>query len=192
MDEDRTYTIFAGQKRIASGPLETVLPEVKKWFDQRRDTLILFFDDQTGKQLDFDLRGTPSEVLARALPPQARTGPGRPKLGVVSREVSLLPRHWDWLEEQPNGASAALRRLVDQVRRQDAEAHRSRLAKDVTLRFMTAMAGDLAGYEEATRALYAGKRPPFNRLIRKWPDDIRTHVERLARDAFKAEEAPVD
>ncbi|MFY0534142.1 DUF2239 family protein [Nannocystis pusilla] len=46
--------------------------------------------------------------------PPARTGPGRPKLGVVSREVSLLPRHWEWLERQPSGSR---RRCADSSRR---------------------------------------------------------------------------
>ena len=131
MDENTTYTAFAGDKRIASGPLATVLPEVKQWFDEHSDGLILFFDDQTGRQLDFFLSGTLEDVLRRAIPAAVRSGPGRPKLGVVSREISLLPRHWDWLEEQPNGASAAIRRLIDQARREDATTHRSRRSKDV-------------------------------------------------------------
>src|SRR3981081_3238419 len=117
MEEQRTYTAFVGETLIASGPIETMLPVVKATFDQNGSTLFLIFEDQSGRQVDFDLRGGLNEVVARALPARSRSGPGRPKLGVVSREVSLLPRHWDWLEQQPNGASAALRRLVDQGRK---------------------------------------------------------------------------
>src|SRR5580700_1509792 len=121
MDAQITYTAFVCEKLISSGPLETVLPEVKATFDQ--DTpLILIFEDHSGRQVDFALEGTLSEVLERSLPKPQRVGPGRPRLGVVSREISLLPRHWEWLEQQPNGASAALRRLVDQAgKRQSGE-----------------------------------------------------------------------
>jgi hypothetical protein len=47
----------------------------------------LIFHDQTGKQVDFDLRGSIREVLERVAPKPVRTGPGRPRLGVTSREV---------------------------------------------------------------------------------------------------------
>jgi hypothetical protein len=134
--------------------------------------------------VDFELRGTLGDVLARALPARPRSGPGRPKLGVVSREVSLLPRHWDWLEQQPNGASAALRRLVDQARKQNPDKQRARLAMDAAMRFMTSMAGDLPGYQEASRALYASNCEQFETLMRDWPNDIRAHALRIAQDAF--------
>ena len=147
MTEDLTYTAFAGEKMIASGPLPAMLPKVKECFDGSDSALFSIFEDQTGRQVDFDLRGTLAEVLANAAPVRPRSGPGRPKLGVVSREISLLPRHWTWLEKQPNGASAALRRLVDQARKQDPDKQRARLARDATIRFMSAMAGNLPGYE---------------------------------------------
>src|ERR1700682_3156645 len=107
MTEDLTYTAFAGEKMIASGTLQTMLPEVKERFDRSNHALFSIFEDQTGKQVDFDFRGTLAEVLAHASPARPRSGAGRPKLGVVSREISLLPRHWTWLEKQPSGASAA-------------------------------------------------------------------------------------
>jgi hypothetical protein len=102
----------------------------------------------------------------------------------VSREVSLLPRHWEWLEQQPNGASAALRRLVDQARKSETSEQRARRAMDAAGRFLTAMAGNLPGYEEASRALYGGNRARFEELIRDWPADIRAQAERMARDVF--------
>jgi uncharacterized protein len=178
-----TYTAFDSNELIASGPLEEMLPLVKERFDRQAGVPLLIFEDQTGQQVDFDLRGKIKHVLARALP-APRSGPGRPKLGVVSREVSLLPRHWDWLEQQPNGASAALRRLVDQARKQDPERQRARLAMDAAIRFMSAMAGNLPGFEEASRALYGADGARFAHLIRAWPRDIRDHVQRLAEPAF--------
>ncbi len=183
MDSEQTYTAFKGQSMIASGSLEKVLPELKKRFDVDKSVMMLVFDDTTGRQVDFDLRGTEAQVLARALPGQ-RSGPGRPRLGVVSREISLLPRHWEWLEEQPSGASAALRRLVDEARRREQGRQRVRLALDAAARFMSAVAGNLPGFEEATRALYAKDLARLESLTSKWPRDVRKHMLRLIGDAI--------
>jgi uncharacterized protein len=183
MESEQTFTAFKGQSVIASGPLEKVLPELKKRFDADKSAMMLIFDDATGRQVDFDLRGTEAQVLARALPGQ-RTGPGRPKLGVVSREISLLPRHWEWLEEQPSGASAALRRLVDEARRREQGRQRVRLALDAAARFMSAIAGNLPGYEEATRALYAKDRSQLESLTSKWPRGVRKHMLQLVGDTI--------
>ncbi len=185
MEDKKTYCAFAGETLIGSGPLEEMLPQVKRWVDQSENPMVLIFEDETGRQVDFDLQGALDQVLVRALPVRQPTGPGRPKLGVVSREVTLLPRHWAWLELQPNGASAALRRMVDQARSNDPGQQRARLAMDATCRFMSAMAGDLPGYEEATRALYAGQRERFEALIQNWPRDIRAHLQKMAQDAFQ-------
>jgi uncharacterized protein len=184
MEDKKTYTAFAGEALIGSGPLEDTLPQVKQWVDQSENPMVLIFEDETGKQVDFDLQGTLDEVMTRALPNRP-TGPGRPRLGVISREVTLLPRHWTWLEQQPNGASAALRRLVDQARSHEPSRQRARLAADATYRFMTAMAGNLPGCEEATRALYAGRRDQFELLINNWPRDIQGHAQKMASDAFQ-------
>ena len=172
-----TYTAFLHNARIASGSLDQVLPVLKTCFDGNPGDLVLIFEDDTGRQVDFDLRGPLSEVLGRALPAGAsRTGPGRPKLGVVSREISLLPRHWDWLEQQPNGASAALRRLVDEARNRNPEGQRMRQATAAVGRVLSAMGGNLPGYEEASRALYAGDRARFEELIRGWPKDLQGYL----------------
>jgi hypothetical protein len=182
--DDQTYTAFLGTKLLASGPLAQLLPAVKARFDRDVSALILIFDDGSGRQVDFNLRGDLDKVLARALPAEARVGPGRPRLGVVSREVSLLPRHWEWLEEQPNGASAALRRLVEEARKREPGAQRARAAIQAAGRFLSAMAGDLPGYEEATRALYRRNRDQFENLIRGWPKDIRAHATRLLESSW--------
>ena len=190
MEETLTYTAFVGETLIASGPLQTTLPVVKRRFDRDASALFLIFEDQSGRQVDFDLRGAVDEVVARALPSPPRTGPGRPKLGVVSREVSLLPRHWEWLEQQPNGASAALRRLVDEARKRDPGKERARLATEAAGRILSAMAGNLPGYEEASRALYAANRARFEDLIRDWPHDIRAYIQQRVEDAFRLEDGP--
>jgi len=179
-----TYTAFIGTRLLASGELDEVLPALKSRFDLDRGTMIVTFEDRTGKQVDFDLRGTSSDVLARYRLAPARVGPGRPKLGVVAREVSLLPRHWEWLEQQPSGASAAIRRLVDEARKRDPGEQRTRSSVDAAGRFLSAMAGNLPGYEEASRALYARNKERFDELVREWPRDIRLHAQRLVRAAF--------
>ena len=183
MEPTRAYTAFADSRRVAAGPLPILLPKLKTWTQAHPGHPPLVFDDETGRQVDFDLRGRIEDVLERALPP-APAGPGRPKLGVVSREVSLLPRHWEWLEEQPNGASAALRRLVDEARKSEPEQQRRRRAQDALSRVLTALAGDLPNYEEATRALYAADQPRFDALIARWPADIRRYIAALAAPAF--------
>ena len=166
-----SYAAFDGPRLIHSGPLAGVLAALKPRFDRDPGAVVLVFDNETGRQVDFDLRGTLDEVIARAQPP--RPGPGRPKLGVVAREVSLLPRHWEWLEQQPSGASAALRRLVDEARKHDAG---DRPALEATGRFLAAIAANLPGYEEATRALWAREKDRFRALIAEWPTDIREHA----------------
>ena len=184
MSECAEYTAFADRTRIASGPLDQVLRTLKSRFDRDESAGILVFEDGSGRRVDFDLRGTVEEVLARVAPAPQRTGPGRPRLGVVSREISLLPRHWEWLEEQPNGASAALRRLVDKARSQDEGSSRTRHAQDAANRFMSAMVGNLAGFEEATRSLYQKDRSRLEGLIANWPEDVRRYVLALVGDAI--------
>ena len=179
MDSARTITAFAGTRRVATGPLPAVLRKVKPLVDSADGEPVLFFEDDTGRQVDFDFSGTTEEVVARATPVAAPVGPGRPKLGVVSREVSLLERHWAWLEAQPQGISAALRRLVDEARKLDPEKESARRAIEATSRVMTALAGNRRGFEEASRALFARDQKRFEALIRRWPKDVSAHLRRL-------------
>lgn len=180
-DPAPSYAAFAGTRLVAAGELRAVLEQVKQRVDRHGADELLIFEDRNGRQVEFDFRGTLAEVLERELPAPAPSGPGRPRLGVVSREVSLLPRHWSWLEEQPSGISAALRRLVDEASKREPDKQRARRARDAAGRFMTAMAGNRRNFEEASRALYAGDRHAFDRLTRSWPRDIRTHLARLLR-----------
>jgi hypothetical protein len=169
------YSAFAEYRRIATGPLASVLAATKQYLASN-DAYPHIFNEETGKAVDFDLSGTLEEVVARHTPPAPKSGPGRPKLGVVGREISLLPRHWDWLEEQPNGASAAIRRLVDEARKREPGTQRERRMRDATARLMWALAGDLPHFEEATRALYSDDAGRLEELMSSWPTDVRNHV----------------
>lgn len=174
---------FLDGRCLAEGSRESILRALKARFERDPGEPVLVFEAETGKQIDFDLRGDLDDVLARAVRAAnalaPRSGPGRPRLGVVSREVSLLPRHWEWLEAQPNGISAALRRLVDEARKRDPEGERRRLATDRAARFMTAVAGDRENFEEAMRALYNHNADALAELTKPWPADVRAHLSRL-------------
>lgn len=186
METPKTYTAFCRDRRVATGPLRDLLVEAKALLDGGEREMLLIFEDDTGRQVDFDMRGTVDEVVARAIPPSPPPGPGRPRLGVISREVSLLERHWAWLEEQPSGISGTLRRLVEEARKRDPEKAAARRAIDATSRVMTALAGDRPGFEEASRALFARDRKGFEKIVRKWPKDVRAHLERIAGGALRA------
>jgi hypothetical protein len=188
-----TCTAFAGNRRIASGAIVDVVLAAKPAAD--RGDSILIFDDTTAQTIEVDFRGSAADVSARlaqrtdlrtAPTPEAEAprGPGRPKLGVVAREVTLLPRHWDWLASQPGGASVALRKLVEHARRANGDKDRVRMAREVAYRFMSAMAGDLRNLEEASRALFAGEAARFYSLVAAWPEDIRDHAVKLAVDGL--------
>ena len=174
-----SFTAFDGHRLIATGPLADVALVVKTTIEGGASGPVLTFDDATGGVVDLDLRGSAAEIAARLGEPAVPRGRGRPKLGVVAREVTLLPRHWEWLATQPGGASVTLRRLVDEARRSDGGQNRLRTARDAAYRFMSAMAGDLAGFEEATRALFAGDRVRLKQHSAAWPADVRTYALKL-------------
>jgi hypothetical protein len=183
---ESTVTAFAGFRRITSGSRAEVVAQLRKLSARADETTPLFvFDDSTGTPLDLDLRDNPA--LAPEISPSdehATRSVGRPKLGVVAREVTLLPRHWEWLGRQPGGASVALRKLIDEARHVHADRDAQRAAREATYRFMTAIAGDLPGFEEATRALFAGERTRFDELVAPWPEDVAAHVHKLAAAAW--------
>jgi hypothetical protein len=166
------YTAFLGHHKLLSGSLAEVALALRALPE---DAMPLVFDDASGAVVDWDLSGSPAEMLARLAPPPVR---GRPRLGVVAREVTLLPRHWDWLATQPGGASVTLRRLIETARR-DAKVE-AQAARDAAYRFMAAIAGDLSVYEEALRALFAGDRAAFTQRLADWPEDVRSHALKLA------------
>jgi len=187
-----TFTAFEGLRRLASGPLTDIAPTIKR-AEARAAEPIAIFSDATGRAIDLDLRGSVADMLKRLAKtdeqPAAASEPrgrGRPKLGVVASEVTLLPRHWEWLNAQPGGASVALRKLVEAARRSNGDTDRLRAARDAAYHFMSAMAGNLAHFEEASRALFADDRRRFTSLIAAWPADIRDHVVKLAYAAEAA------
>ena len=196
-------TAFEGHRLLLFGPLVEVALAVKAAIENGSSHAILVFDDATGRVIDLDLRGSTTDIAERlSQPPRSPVGRyrpraneasepvadeiseprgrGRPKLGVVAREVTLLPRQWEWLAAQPGGASAVLRRLVDDARRSGGTRQQKRAAQEAAYQFMLAMAGDLPGYEEATRALFADDRLKLEQWIAAWPQDIRSHVLRMA------------
>jgi hypothetical protein len=198
-------TAFDGHRRIASGPVAQVAIAVKRLQTSGSAGPFLTFDDQSGRAIDVDTRGSDDEITARlgaaatptsALAPSPSSpadadladralaeprGRGRPSLGVVAREITLLPRHWQWLATQPGGASVALRKLVDEARKTHAAQDAARVANDRAYHFMSAMAGNLAGFEEAIRALFANDARRCQEIIQDWPADVRDHALALAR-----------
>ncbi len=196
-------TAFADGHRLASGPLPEVALQVKACVDTAPEATVLIFGDADSQLIELDLRGSAADVASRlphdapAAAPLARAadaagvpaqdtvrGPGRPKLGVVAREVTLLPRHWDWLAHQPGGASVALRKLVDQARHANESKERALRAQEVTYRFMSAIGGDQPQFEEAARALFAFDPRRFEQALAAWPHDLREHALHLAQAVF--------
>jgi hypothetical protein len=191
-----TWIAFARKKRIAVGSPREVATLVKTFNDAHPSVPLLIFNAISSETVELDLRGSVSSVLRRvphqvgndspeapareSNPPR---GPGRPRLGVVAREVTLLPRHWEWLASQPGGASVALRKLVEHAQRSSKEADRVRAATEATYRFMHAMAGNEPGFEEASRALFANDLASLRDHLAKWPRDVRAHVLALAEHA---------
>jgi uncharacterized protein len=165
-----SYTGFDGHRWLAAGSFTVVNLAARQALDSGARGPVLIFDDATGRSRDIDRRAVPPEPRPR----------GRPKLGVMPREVTLLPRHWEWLASQPGGASVALRKLVEQARRDRSGQEAKRQAQERAYHFMTAIGGDLPGFEEATRALFANDPARFAQLLQSWPHDVRTHAIRLA------------
>jgi len=178
-----TFTAFIGHDLVAAGDLLTVANAVAAVSDRSP----LIFRDASGEPVELDLRLGPEKAVAQY---EARTsgtpvtpvrqGRGRPRLGVVAREVTLLPRHWTWLAAQPGGASAALRRLVEDAARAGSAADQARTARDTLYRIASALAGNLPNFENATRALFAADDATFDAIVSAWPTDVAAYLRRLA------------
>ena len=198
MSEPTGFTAFHNATRIAGGPLAAVALAVRSTLSADPAAAILVFDDATGKVVDLDLRGGDAEIAARYAPrtdeiivaDDAPRGRGRPKLGVIAREVTLLPRHWDWLALQPGGASQALRRLVDDARKSDGGRSQVRAAQERAYAFIATMAGNSEGFEEASRALFAGDDARFAEHSRSWPTDIQAYAQKLMTGPVLSEPKP--
>ncbi len=186
MDDQERYVAFEGMSRLVDGTLAEVSKVVSKRLKTCPDAPILIFEEATGAQVDFDLRLVSHRSTAVA--PKTPTGPGRPKLGVIGREVTLLPRHWEWLNSQPGGASVALRKLVEAARKENVERDETRRRHESAYRFMSAIAGNLPGYEEALRSLFANDRAGVAKRIQQWPRDVQDFTMQLAFPSIKPEE----
>lgn len=207
---DTTCTAFEGSRCIAGGVLREVAlatkPVVDTWASSISPPPILIFEDASSEVIELDWRGTLADfearlhaldpVMTQAMPPapaeetpvavDAPRGPGRPKLGVSAREVTLLPRHWEWLARQPGGASVALRKLVETARLSSETKDRVRHCGAVTYKFMSTMAGHEPGFEEASRALFAGDQAGFAARVAAWPADVQAHLLKISTHAFAA------
>lgn len=200
-----TCTAFRGTRRIASGPLPEVALKVKKEMDKRDHPPILIFNDLTSDQLEIDFRGLAEDVLERLSTPKppprdqpsppvqdTPRGPGRPRLGVIGREVTLLPRHWEWLDTQPGGASVTLRKLAETAKRASTGADRRRRAQEAAYKFILAMGGNFANFEEASRVLFSkepAREKRFQEVVQGWPADVRNHATRLMKATVEAEDS---
>lgn len=176
-----SVTAFLAHRRVDGGPREAVLQRLRQ---HPQAQSIIVFDDQSGERLELDLRGVcdhPTPAPAEQVPAR---GVGRPKLGVVAREVTLLPRHWDWLSRQPGGASVALRRLIDEARHSYAQRDEVRASREAAYRVMSALGSSLPGFEEAARSLFAGEQERFDGLLNDWPADLAAYVRQMAEGSW--------
>ena len=187
-----TLTAFAGLQCVARGAQPQLLAQLRA----RSAALgvggapVLVFNDLTGALVDLDLRpqGSLPDMPEAAAATPARTV-GRPRLGVVAREVTLLQRHWDWLNRQPGGASVALRKLVEEARRIHQGEDTVREAREAAYRFMSAIASSLEGFEEAARALFAGDQVRFAARVALWPADVGSYLQALAAASWSGDAA---
>ncbi len=198
MLRDRQCVAFSGKDLIAEGNLLEVALATKQALDKSSAKTILLFDDES-RLVEIDFRGTTDALLERIKQAQNaksdsakidaeadlitdKAKPGRPKLGVVAREVTLLPRHWEWLNAQPGGASVTIRKLVEAARKGNSDAAEIKKRQEIAYRFMSAMAGDEVGFEQATRALFANDAESFEIALETWPTDVKSHARKLAKD----------
>jgi hypothetical protein len=185
------YSAFEDAKLLFQGELSDVVLKIKKYLGSDRNSAILIFSEDTGKLMDFNFQGTTQAVLKRlevftsAEQMNPSSGPGRPRLGVVSREVSLLPRHWEWLAARSGGASATIRLLVEEAQKKSSTNPSIKQMQERVYRVMSVLAGDFHGYEEALRALYKRDRKSFVSRIETWPKDVQKYLNDLGKPVFE-------
>lgn len=185
MSQAQTLFAFDGARRIAAGSRAEVACKVSTYLQANPNNQPFIFDGVNGKQIDLDLSGEPDAVRARYAEPaetaSTKAGKGRPKLGVVAKEVTLLPRHWDWLATQPGGASVTLRKLIEQASKDPASPQQQQARITAAYNFMYAVAGNLPGFEEVSRLLFAGDLEAVAAAVAGWPGDIGEQILVLAK-----------
>lgn len=182
-----SHSSFIGHELLISGSALDNALCIKRTLANNASARILSFDNRSGQQLDFDLSGSDEQIAQRLTqasepepePAPGKRGRGRPKLGVVAREVTLLPRHWEWLSAQPGGASVTLRKLVDAARRNNTDLDQTRQRQERAYNFLSAIAGDLPGFEDATRALFRNDLKALATRTAEWPAALRSHLQLL-------------
>lgn len=190
-DNLNCYTAFEGTNLLFRGSLKDVVLSIKTYLRRSENTSVLIFSDVTGKIMDFNFHGSKQDVLKRlekytlAEEPKEPTGPGRPKLGVISREISLLPRHWEWLATQTGGASATIRLLVEEARKKSSNISSVKQMQERVYQIMSVLAGDFQGYEEALRALYKRDSKAFFGHIKGWPKDVQKYLIEITNPVFE-------
>lgn len=182
MNTQPTYTAFSGYTLIAQAQLADIALKLKQ-LGETAET-ILIFNDQTGRQIDLDLTGSEQQIQQRYSEPEPEKKVGRPKLGVISREITLQKKHWDWLDQQSASASAVIRKLIDKELNDPTSESNIMLAKQATDRVMSAMLGNMPNYEEATRALYQGDREVFLKMIQDYPKDLKEYLIQKTQNIF--------
>lgn len=171
-----SYTAFEGHCLLVHGSLAEVAEAVVAAQGRGGTGPVLVLEDATGQQVDLDLRRLPAPETVAEQSPEPTRGPGRPRLGVVAREVTLLPQHWEWLAQQRGGASVTLRRLVDQARRAGAADDQLRIRREAAYRVMQALGGSLPHYDEISRALFSGDQTRLEELLADWPTDVARYL----------------
>ncbi len=170
MTPSPTVTAFLRDQRLTQGALVDVARELATTPGGRAAQV---FDDVSGDLIKLSR----PEELARALVPTVVSASPR------QEAVGLLTRHLAWLDARPGGASATLRRLVETAARDGTG--RDRRARDAAYRFLSMMAGDRPGFEEACRALYAGDGPRLRAAMDDWPEDVADYVAALAAEGLR-------
>lgn len=185
-------TAFNNTNKLANGPLIEVIMAMKTAIIENQNAKILCFLDENGAMIDFDLSGSNEQIIARLLTQfkapstseqieiiETQSKAGRPKLGVIAKEVTLLPRHWEWLGAQNGGASATLRRLVEIAAKESIGIAARKNAQNATYRFLQNIAGDFENYEEVLRAIFADDFEKMRNLMKNWPQDIQNYAQKL-------------
>lgn len=168
--EVRSCTVFENDEVLLRGSETEVRQAVRRARAVRPlGKLIAFFDDNGEDfEVEYVPPGTADAIPEPLVEENLVRKAGRPRLGVVAREVTLLPRHWEWLETQPSGPSAALRRLVESARRDSAPADRTRRSVEATYRFLYTMVGNTAFFPELCRALFRRDWERFDAQLGSW------------------------
>ena len=178
-----TFSAYGPTSCIGQGELTDVALAAHRFLRTHPDQSALILQDSTCQIIDLDLSGDEALLERKANHYPIRSqAPVPDSKDPITGEITLLPRHWQWLAEQGGNASATLRRLIDEARRDPKQKadNECRRRQQLTYRFCQALCGDFQGYEDALRALYAADKDSFKTHISTWPADFALRAEALA------------